>query len=367
VEAEKGYYSDALRAAMATFEPVADALEGWMRCLLVGALGRFEARKSELGLATFGDLVRKALKSLQSGELEGQPPKLLLVDEYQDTSRSQDAFLAALGAERIVRVGDIKQAIYGFRGGDPGLLRQHLAVAGDKAYRLPSHFRSTPEVVALANRFVDEVWPQLDPASGDLDGSQAWVLPEALPVGLVRTAMPTSWADLTALSDWIAGLSRESGWTQSLGAPSKSGPRRRALLLKQRTKLPALLQRLKAKGIQPYVVAKAGFWDSPGVRLVMSALEAVAHPERSLPCTSLLRLVVGLSDGEITRLAFAKEGRSSLPGLGSLDPERLPVEHQETTRWLLELRHATTQEIAGRLLRQGSVLRAMRFIRESVR
>ena len=359
VEAEKGYYSDALRAAMATFEPVADALEDWMRCLLVEALGHFEARKNELGLATFGDLVRKALKSLQSGGLDGLPPKLLLVDEYQDTSRSQDAFLAALGAARIVRVGDIKQAIYGFRGGDPELLRQHLATAGEQAYRLPSNFRSTPQVVALANRFVDEVWPQLDPASGELDGSQGWVLPDAAPVGLVRTAMPSSWADLTALSDWIAGLSRESGWTQSLGAPSKPGPRRRALLLKQRTKLPALLQRLKAKGIQPYVVAKAGFWDSPGVRLVMSALEAVAHPERPLPCTSLLRLVVGLSDGEITRLAFAKEGRSSLSGLGSLDPERLPVEHQEAARWLLELRHATTQEIAGRLLRQGSVLRAM--------
>jgi ATP-dependent exoDNAse (exonuclease V) beta subunit len=362
VDAEKGYYAPALREAMATFEPVADALEAWLRSLLVGALARFEVRKQELALATFGDLVRKALKGLQAGGLEDQPPKLLLVDEYQDTSQSQDAFLAALGAERSVRVGDIKQAIYGFRGGDPGLLRQHLLAAGDQAYRLPANFRSTPQVVALANRFVDEVWPQLDPAAGDLDGCQEAARPAGLPVGLVRTAMPGSWADLTALSDWIAGLSRDSGWEQCLGDAPKTGPRRRTLLLKQRTKLPALLQRLKAKGIQPYVVAKAGFWDSPGVRLLMAALEAVAHPERPLPCTTLLRLVAGLSDGEITRLAFAREGRSGLPGLGSLDPETLPTEHQATARWLLDLRRASTQEIAGRLLRQGALLRSLRAL-----
>jgi len=362
VDADKGYFSDALREAVGTFQPVADALEAWLRALLVKALARFESRKQELAMATFGDLVRKALESLRTEGWEGVSPKLLLVDEYQDTSRSQDAFLAALGAERTVRVGDIKQAIYGFRGGDPELLRQHLAAAGDQAFRLPANFRSTPPVVALANRFVDEVWPRLDPSAGDLDGWQASALQGALPVGLVRADMPSSWADLTALSDWITGLSREAGWQQCLGVSPKPGPRRRALLLKQRTRLPVLLQRLKAKGIQPYVVAKAGFWDSPGIRLVMAALEAVAHPERPLPCASLLRQVAGLSDEAITRLALSREGRPGLPGLGALnpealDPEVLSAEHQAAVRWLLGLRQATTQEIAGRLLQQGSVLR----------
>jgi ATP-dependent helicase/nuclease subunit A len=362
-EATKSYFTVEFREALAALQPVADALEAWMRCLLVEALRRFELRKAGLAIATFGDLVRKALASLQSGGLEGPVPKLLLVDEYQDTSRSQDAFLAALGAERIVRVGDVKQAIYGFRGGDPDLLRRHLVAAGDQAFRLPSNFRSTPQVVALANRYVDEVWPHLAPDTGNLDGLQESVGPEALPVGLVRTAAPASRADLSALADWIAGLSREVGWSQTLGEPSKTGPRRRVLLLKQRTKLPALLQRLKARGIQPYVVAKSGFWDSPGVRLVMAALEAVAHPERALPCAALLRLVIGMSDGEITRLALAGEGRPGFPGLGELDPEALPETHREAARWLVDLRQASTQEVAGRLLRQGAVLNSISALR----
>ena len=363
VDASKGYYTEAFREAMATLQPVADALEAWMRCLLVEALLRFETQKAEQTLATFGDLVRKALTSLQGHGLEGPAPKLLLVDEYQDTSRSQDAFLAALGAGRTVRVGDVKQAIYGFRGGDPDLLRRHLEEAGDRAFRLPANFRSTPEVVALANRYVEEVWPQLDPDSGSLDGAQEAIGAAAHPVGLVRTGAPSSRADLPALADWISGLSREAGWTHSLGAAAKPGPRRRALLLKQRTKLPALLQRLKAKGIQPYVVAKTGFWDSPGVRLVMAALEAVAHPKRPLPCAALLRQVVGLSDGDLTRLAQAREGRPGLPGLGHLDPDRLPEAHRGAASGLQELRQASTQELAGWLLRQGAVLHALSALR----
>ena len=363
VQADRTYYTAAFKEAMITFGPVADALEGWLRCLLVDALRRFEDRKADTAQATFGDLVRKALHSLEGGGLEVAGPRLLLVDEYQDTSRSQDVFLSLLGAQRIVRVGDVKQAIYGFRGGDPDLLRDHLAAAGGQAFRLPLNFRSTPQVVALTNRFVDEVWPQLAPDLGNLDGVQEAVGPDALPVGLVRTTCPSSSADLSALSNWIAGLSREEGWQQCLGAPAKPGPRRRALLLKQRTKLPALLQRLKHQGIQPYVVAKTGFWDSPGVRLVMAALEAVAHPERPLPCAALLRQVVGLSDGEITRLATNREGRPGLPGLGLLDPEMLPEAHREAARWLLELRQVSTQELAGRLLNQGALLHSLSALR----
>jgi ATP-dependent exoDNAse (exonuclease V) beta subunit len=148
-----------------------------------------------------------------------------------------------------------------------------------------------------------------------------------------------------------------------LGDPAKQTARRRALLLRQRTKLPVLLQCLKRKNIQPYVVAKEGFWDSPGVRLLMAALEAVAHPERALPCAALLRNVAGLDDREITTLATSQEGRPGLPGLGLLDPEQLPPERRESARWLLDLRQASTQDLAGRLLLQGALLKGLGALR----
>ncbi|HJV22135.1 MAG TPA: UvrD-helicase domain-containing protein [Holophagaceae bacterium] len=361
-DAAKTYFTAAFRAALGAFQPVADALEAWMRSLLVEALRRFEVRKQEAALATFGDLVRRALKALEDHPEVGLAPKLLLVDEYQDTSRAQDAFLEALGGACLVRVGDVKQAIYGFRGGDPTLLRKHLNAAGDRAFRLPANFRSTPEVVALANCFVDDVWPTLDPEATDLDGHQAATAAPGRPVGLVRTPAPDSRADLPALADWIAGLARPEGWDAALGAAG-GGPRRRALLLKQRTKLPQLLRRLKAKGIQPYVVARAGFWDSPGIRLCMAALEAVAHPELPRPCAVLLRQVLGLTDGELAALAAQAGERPALPGLGALDPERLPEVHRAGARELKTWLGCTTPELAGCLLRQGAPLETLAALR----
>jgi ATP-dependent exoDNAse (exonuclease V) beta subunit len=106
-------------------------------------------------------------------------------------------------------------------------------------------------------------------------------------------------------------------------------------------------------------VAKEGFWDSPGVRLILAALEAVAHPERPIPCAALLRQVAGLTDAELAALAQGSEGRPGLPGLGQLNPERLPESHRDAALFLLDLRHASTQTIAGRLLRHGALLQAI--------
>jgi ATP-dependent exoDNAse (exonuclease V) beta subunit len=359
LDAIPGYYSAAFQAALAALEPVAGAWEAWLRCLLVGLLRAFEQAKAEQGQATFGDLVRAALQGLRQGRLEPPSPRLLLVDECQDTSRAQDAFLAALGAGRTVRVGDLKQAIYGFRGGDPELLRDHLQAAGELAFRLPCNFRSAAPVVALANRYVEEVWPQLDPDAGNLDGRQQAVGASTLPVGLVRAEGPARGSDLPALAPWIAALSTEAGWRQTLGAAGGAGGRRRALLLRQRTKLSGLLQRLKSRGVQPYVVAKEGFWESPGVRLVLAALEAAAHPERPLPAAALLRNLAGLSDAQLTALAAAQEGRPRLQGLAALDPDQVPAAHREAVRWLQGLGRASTQDLAGQLLVQGALLRLL--------
>lgn len=363
-----GYYSDDFRDAYAALEPVADAWEAWLRSLLVSALQDFETRKSRHGMGTFGDLVRKALQALELGSLKPPAMKYLLVDEYQDTSRAQDAFLGYLRAAHIIRVGDVKQAIYGFRGGDPQLLRDHLAAVGSGACRLPSNFRCAAPIVSLANRYVEELWPQLDPGAGELDGHQETADDSATPVGLVRVQSSAKGSCLDEMSPWIQALSVESGWalleTDGLvGQEEKSVRPSRALLLEARTKLPVLLRRLKEGGVKPYVIAKDGFWDSPGVRLLMTALEAVAHPGRARPCAVLLRNLVGLTDGEMTALLALPQDASSLrkglPGLGQLDPERLPASYQDSARWLLSLRQASTQGLAAAMLAQGELLRQL--------
>lgn len=90
----------------------------------------------------------------------------LLLDEFQDTSRAQWAALLPLAVESLstggslAYVGDVKQAIYGWRGGDARLFEavleepEMLAVEPDPVRQnLPCNWRSHPAIVAHNNAF----------------------------------------------------------------------------------------------------------------------------------------------------------------------------------------------------------------------
>ncbi|MFT3877883.1 MAG: UvrD-helicase domain-containing protein [Propioniciclava sp.] len=74
---------------------------------------------------------------------------LVLVDEFQDTDPTQWSVLrhAFAGASTLVLIGDPKQAIYGFRGGDVHTYRLAVRQA-DQVTTLAVNHRSDPEVVA---------------------------------------------------------------------------------------------------------------------------------------------------------------------------------------------------------------------------
>lgn len=87
----------------------------------------------------------------------------LLIDEFQDTSRAQWPALEALALESLSKgggflyVGDMKQAIYGFRGGDARLFEEVVrlpsltAIARPETTTLPCNWRSTPVIVLHNN------------------------------------------------------------------------------------------------------------------------------------------------------------------------------------------------------------------------
>lgn len=78
----------------------------------------------------------------------------ILIDEYQDTNRLQaDISEAMLTQQRnLMVVGDDAQSIYGFRGADfENILGFPSRHPDCRTFRLESNYRSTPEILSLAN------------------------------------------------------------------------------------------------------------------------------------------------------------------------------------------------------------------------
>ena len=126
------------------------------------AMRRFQALKRQAGLIDFADMESLLLAALDDPNVAkrlAEGLELLLVDEFQDTNPMQLALFVKLAqlARRAIFVGDVKQAIYQFRGCDQQLVFNALRelAAGDAATtRLERNWRSRPPLV----RYVNEVF-----------------------------------------------------------------------------------------------------------------------------------------------------------------------------------------------------------------
>jgi len=123
-------------------------------------LARYEQKKKQSNTMDFNDLLNYWLKILESDELCKKYSgnfKYILVDEYQDTNRIQFEIIKRVSCvnKNILVVGDDAQSIYSFRGADiNNLLDFPKTFEGAKIYKLEINYRSSPQILALANNII---------------------------------------------------------------------------------------------------------------------------------------------------------------------------------------------------------------------
>jgi DNA helicase-2/ATP-dependent DNA helicase PcrA len=129
--------------------------------LFAGVFRRYERGKERAGRIDFEDMLVRMLEGFETREdvaeeFRGQY-RWFSVDEYQDTNPLQQALLEAWLGERrdLAVVGDEDQTIYTFTGATSEYLTGFARRFPEgRVVRLEDNYRSSPEVLALANRLL---------------------------------------------------------------------------------------------------------------------------------------------------------------------------------------------------------------------
>lgn len=259
------------------------------------------------------------IESAAAGAFERDPVaapsfRLVMVDEAQDLSPTQARLLDLLGSRRF-RVGDPRQAIYGFRGSDPSIMRGWLERSVWSPLHLTANFRSCSAVVDAANALAD-----------------------AMPGGWKHMVATREGGTVRAWASPLQGLTAAALVEEALAAGRR--PRDIYVIAPTWSDINEAATAIKALGVPVAVGKEANPWTEPAGRFVRRVL-ACLHNRHDDVLWALVASAL-MPDGE--PWALRSEARRSRRPLSELLAERHPW-----ARWLLDLRG---RFMAGAVLRR---------------
>lgn len=293
--------------------------------------------KSRAGLVDYSDLEHMTARLLT--DENGEPTELaerisrryteIMVDEYQDVSRVQDAIFRAVsrGGKNLFMVGDVKQSIYRFRLADPGIFtekylgyRDDEKAAPGEARRimLQENFRSRREVLEGANS-VFSLCMSRELGDIDYDGDAKLKCgaayegqvqpPELMLLQLPAAGDEEETPDKTALEARMVGLKIrrliDGGVKLSSGRALQYGDV--AILLRSVNSVGGIYRRELAKlGVPVTAGQSGGFFSSVEVSAVTSMLAVIDNPHQDIPLIAVLRSpAFGFSPDELSNIRAA--------------------------------------------------------------
>ena len=238
----------------------------------------YEAAKARRNVIDFEDMLTLAVElyeaDLEALALVHRRYAWFSVDEYQDTNRLQEDLLGLWVGDRrdLCVVGDPDQTIYSFTGASSEYLVTFAdRYPGARAIRLRQNYRSTPQVLDLANRLV----PGRELAA-------------------VEAAGPA--AELAAFGDDAAELAAIIGRIRTLlgdGVPATEI----AVLVRTNAQLLPFEAALTAAEM-PFTVRGARFFARPEVRSARAALQRTATGPLVPTITARWRSELGFDEGQ---------------------------------------------------------------------
>ncbi|HVB13490.1 MAG TPA: ATP-dependent DNA helicase [Candidatus Dormibacteraeota bacterium] len=249
----------------------------------------YERRLAQLGALDFDGLLREGLLALQrSPRLLGwcrSNFRLVIVDEYQDTSALQESLIKELtGPEHrsLFMVGDARQSIYAFRDAKPGIMADALG----RQFELFRNHRSRESILAAAD-FVIKADPNF---AADEPMVAARATESPLPVWLAEVEDPVQEAEAIAAA--LDQIHRE-GVTYPDRSHHEVLWREMAVLAYTHGRIGSPLEEALRRRRIPFQTATGGLLDRPEVRDVLGFLRLAADDQDDLACLRVLQSQVG--------------------------------------------------------------------------
>jgi DNA helicase-2/ATP-dependent DNA helicase PcrA len=285
------------------------------RASVAELVGRYAEAKRARGALDFGDLVALAARVARevplAAEMERQRYKVVLLDEFQDTSHAQLVLFSRLFGDghAVTAVGDPNQSIYGFRGASAGQLFHFVnefpvcedGQSGIASRRpapvsyLTTAWRNGRNILAAANLIsapLSAAAAQAGPAGQRSSNAAVEVpalrpSPAAVQGRVVIGRFATDEDEAAAIAkDLLRFRATDFGG-------SSSEPRIQpamAVLCRRRAQMECLRKEFEATGIPYEIVGLGGLLDTPEIVDLVSTLRVLADPGRS---DSLMRLLSG--------------------------------------------------------------------------
>ena len=273
-----------------------------MFVLCAQALAFYAERKRDMGVVDFTDQEHLLLKVLEVPSVAAtlkEELDLLLVDEFQDTSPIQLALFLKLAecAREIVWVGDIKQAIYGFRGSDTTLMEavlQEVRGWGHEPEILGFSWRSRPGLVQLVNEaFTGAFANSMEPKEIQLHPKRAEVL-EGPIFGNWLLCGKNKGQEAAALATGIRQL-LDSGYSVLDPETQTTRPVRLGditVLCRLNDNVTNIAENLRASGI-PTATNQPGLLATPEAVLAMACLRRLNDPSDTVASAEIIALADG--------------------------------------------------------------------------
>ncbi|MGH7642720.1 MAG: ATP-dependent helicase [Candidatus Dormibacteria bacterium] len=284
----------ASQAAYASWPALGDQPEelDWHRAslsLTTSVWREYERRLGVRGALDFDGLLREGLRALRRSPALlnwcRNHFRLLIVDEYQDTSALQESLVHELAGpdHRILfMVGDARQSIYAFRDAKPGI----MAEAPGRPFGLFRNHRSRVSILAAAD-YVIKADPNF---AADEPMAAARSAESPLPVWVAAVLDPAHEAEAIASA---LELIHRQGITFPDGSHEEVLWREMAVLAYTHSRIGSLLEEALRRRDIPFHTATGGLLDRPEVRDALAFLRLAADERDDLACLRVLQCQVG--------------------------------------------------------------------------